>query len=143
MASWWIVFLLAVVLVALFVLGMSLRLLVKGRHPESEISQNRAMRAKGIKCAIQETLEQDRGKACPEDPCTGADCAACAEGGQPARPATEVETQPAAERTAGAEGRQQARPETEAEMQRAGRAAGTDPDRNRSRITTKSFPPRR
>lgn len=130
MASWWIVFLLAVVFVALFVLGMSLRLLVRGRHPESEISQNRAMRARGIKCAIQETLEQDRGESCPEDPCTGADCAACAEGGQSARQATEVETQPAAKRTPGAEGRQPAGLETEAKKETQP-AAGADHDRNR------------
>lgn len=138
MASWWIVFLLAVVFVALFVLGMSLRLLVRGRHPESEISQNRAMRARGIKCAIQETLEQDRGKACPEDPCTGADCAACAEGGQPALPATEVETQPAAKRTAerttAPEGRQPARLETEADAQPAAEhAAAAKTGRNHRR----------
>lgn len=68
------VILIAVGLVAFFVVGMSLTLIFKGHNIRSEISDNEHMRARGIKCAIQETRELDG--TC--DTVCGGDCSSCA-----------------------------------------------------------------
>ena len=57
MSNWIIVILCAVAAVALFVAGMSLTLMLKGHHIDSEISTNKQMQRRGIKCAVQETRE--------------------------------------------------------------------------------------
>ena len=66
MPTWLIIILLAILAVGLFVLAMSLTLIFKGHHIDSEISTNENMRKLGIKCAVQETREQMTGN-----------CAAC------------------------------------------------------------------
>ena len=91
MPAWSIVLLCSIAAVGLFVLGMSLTLIVKGRPLDSEISTNEEMRRRGIKCAVQETREADGSAACsdgvvhagraaaerePLAGCTG-NCAAC------------------------------------------------------------------
>ncbi len=89
MPAWLIVLLCSIAAVALFVLGMSLTLIVKGHPLDSEISTNEEMRRRGIKCAVQETREADGTAACaggasghaaaerePLAGCTG-NCAAC------------------------------------------------------------------
>lgn len=80
MANWMIVVLCAVGAVAFFVVGMSLTLMIKGHHIDSEISTNKEMQRRGIKCAVQETREADGTAAC-SDPsplagCTG-NCGGC------------------------------------------------------------------
>ena len=55
MPTWLIIILLAILAVGLFVLAMSLTLIFKGHHIDSEISTNENMRKLGIKCAVQET----------------------------------------------------------------------------------------
>ena len=57
MPTWLIVFLLAVLFVGLFVLGMSLTLMIKGRNIDSEIATNKNMQRLGIRCAVQESRE--------------------------------------------------------------------------------------
>ena len=57
MANWLIVVLVAIAAVAFFVVGLSLTLMIKGHHIESEISTNKNMQRLGIKCAVQETRE--------------------------------------------------------------------------------------
>ena len=57
MPTWLIIILLAILAVGLFVLAMSLTLIFKGHHIDSEISTNENMRKLGIKCAVQETRE--------------------------------------------------------------------------------------
>lgn len=81
MPAWIIVILCAIVAVGLFVVGMSLTLMIKGHHIDSEISTNKNMQRLGIKCAVQETREADGtadcspgGAALPG--CTG-NCGAC------------------------------------------------------------------
>lgn len=81
MPSWLIVILCAAGAVAFFVVGMSLTLMIKGHHIDSEISTNKDMQRLGIKCAVQETREADGqadcsavGAAIPG--CTG-NCGAC------------------------------------------------------------------
>ncbi len=84
MSTWFIVLLLSIAAVALFVVGMSLTLIFKGRNIDSEISTNKNMQRLGIKCAVQETREADGQADCsPDDDrngpsagCSG-NCSAC------------------------------------------------------------------
>lgn len=59
MPTWTTVVLCAIGAVGFFVAGMSLTLIFKGRHIDSEISTNKNMQRLGIKCAVQETREAD------------------------------------------------------------------------------------
>ena len=59
MAPWLIVLIGAACAVALLVVGLSLTLMIKGHHIDSEISTNKDMQRLGIKCAVQETREAD------------------------------------------------------------------------------------
>lgn len=65
MPTWLIVFLFALGAVALFVVGMSLTLMIKGHNIDSEISTNKNMQRLGIKCAVHETREADGAPAAP------------------------------------------------------------------------------
>lgn len=80
MPSWLIVILCSVGAVALFVAGMSLTLMIKGHHIDSEISTNKNMQRLGIKCAVHETREADGGAECSDSGgttgCSG-NCGAC------------------------------------------------------------------
>lgn len=76
MATWLIVFLCALVAVALFILGMSLTLMIKGHHIDSEISTNKNMQRLGIRCAVQESREDTGQVDCADVGCTG-NCSAC------------------------------------------------------------------
>lgn len=76
MANWLIVFLCALGAVALFVVGMSLTLMIKGHHIDSEISTNKNMQKLGIRCAVQETRADDGTANCHDVGCTG-NCSAC------------------------------------------------------------------
>ena len=72
MSNWIIVILCAVAAVALFVAGMSLTLMLKGHHIDSE------MQRRGIKCAVQETREAMQQADCSDTSglCSG-NCAGC------------------------------------------------------------------
>ena len=76
MPNWIIVILCAVGAVALFVAGMSLTLMLKGHHIDSEISTNKEMRRRGIKCAVQESREDSGQTDCADAGCSG-NCSAC------------------------------------------------------------------
>ena len=78
MSNWIIVILCAVAAVALFVAGMSLTLMLKGHHIDSEISTNTEMQRRGIKCAVQETREAMQQADCSDTSgfCSG-NCAGC------------------------------------------------------------------
>lgn len=78
MSDWIAVVIASVVFVALFVLGMSLTLIFKGHHIDSEIATNENMRRLGIKCVVEEAREQ-YGAPCDEGPCSG-NCGSCAGG---------------------------------------------------------------
>ena len=71
-----IVILVAVGAVAFFVLAMSMTLIFKGHHIDSEISTNKYMQRLGIKCAVQETREDMAAESCDDNPCSG-NCAGC------------------------------------------------------------------
>ena len=65
MPTWLIVFLFALGAVALFVVGMSLTLMIKGHHIDSEISTNKNMQRLGIRCAVQESREDSDKQTAP------------------------------------------------------------------------------
>ena len=71
----------AILAVGFFVLGLSLTLMIKGHHIDSEISTNKDMQRLGIRCAVQETREMDGSASCSESAsplqgCSG-NCGAC------------------------------------------------------------------
>ena len=70
------VILIAAGAVGFFVLAMSLTLIFKGHHIDSEISTNKDMQRLGIKCAVQETREDMAAENCDDNPCSG-NCAGC------------------------------------------------------------------
>ncbi|MBR5885053.1 MAG: hypothetical protein IKY93_00195 [Alistipes sp.] len=77
MPSWLVVILFAIGAVAFFGVALSITLIFKGHHIESEISTNPNMKKLGIKCAVQETREDMAADDCESDNiCTG-NCAGC------------------------------------------------------------------
>ena len=77
MPSWLVVMLFAIGAVAFFGVALSITLIFKGHHIESEISTNPNMKKLGIKCAVQETREDMAADDCDTDSvCTG-NCAGC------------------------------------------------------------------
>lgn len=80
MANWIIVVLCTVAAVAAFVVGMSLTLMIKGHHIDSEISTNKNMQRLGIKCAVQQTREEDGTAECSDTgslPGCSGNCSGC------------------------------------------------------------------
>ena len=77
MSNLLVVILFAIGAVAFFGVALSLTLIFKGHHIESEISTNPNMKKLGIKCAVQETREDMAADDCENDSiCTG-NCAGC------------------------------------------------------------------
>ena len=81
MADWLLIILISVSAIGFFVVGLSLTLIFKGHHIDSEISTNKDMQRMGIKCAVQETREMDGTASCSEGAsplqgCSG-NCGAC------------------------------------------------------------------
>ena len=77
MPNWLVVILFAIGAVAFFGIALSITLITKGHHIESEISTNPNMKKLGIKCAVQETREDIAAENCDTDSvCTG-NCAGC------------------------------------------------------------------
>ena len=77
MGTTFTVIIVTIAAVAFFVLAMSLTLIFKGHHIDSEISTNKDMQRLGIKCAVQETREDMAAENCDTDSvCTG-NCAGC------------------------------------------------------------------
>ncbi len=81
MADWLLIILISVAAIGFFVVGLSLTLIFKGHHIDSEISTNKDMQRMGIKCAVQETREMDGTASCSEGAsplqgCSG-NCGAC------------------------------------------------------------------
>ncbi len=57
-----ITFLIAIGAVALFVAGLSITLMVKGRNIEGDVGDNKAMKELGLRCTIEELGYE---KSCP------------------------------------------------------------------------------
>lgn len=56
----WITFFIAIVALALFVLGLSITLIRKGRNLQSDVGSNEHMKLRGVEC----TIEQMGGVSC-------------------------------------------------------------------------------
>ena len=80
MPAWLIVLLCAIAAVAFFVVGMSLTLMIKGHHIDSESCTNKEMQRRAIKCAVRATREADGSAQCSDSHaaagCSG-NCGAC------------------------------------------------------------------
>jgi hypothetical protein len=76
MADWLTVVAISIGAVAFLVVGMSLTLMIKGHHIDSEISTNKNMQKLGIKCAVQQTRDEDGTSNCHDVGCSG-NCAGC------------------------------------------------------------------
>ncbi len=78
MSNYLIVVLFSIGSVALFVVGMSLTLMIKGHNIDSEISTNKNMQDMGIRCAVQESRTDEQGVDCDNVGvgCHGS-CSAC------------------------------------------------------------------
>ena len=61
MAVWLVVLLFSIGAVLLFVVGMSLTLMIKGHHIDSEIATNKHMQARGITCAAHDARSEYAG----------------------------------------------------------------------------------
>lgn len=74
-----IVILISIIAVAFFVVGLSLTLIFKGRHIDSEIADNKNMQALDIKCAAQQMREEagTTGGGKSGDDCRSFGCAGC------------------------------------------------------------------
>ncbi|MFI3316024.1 MAG: hypothetical protein SNF93_00405 [Rikenellaceae bacterium] len=76
MSTFLFVFLFCVGAVAIFVLGLSITLMVKGHFVDSEIATNKNMQKLGIRCAVQESRTDEQGVSCNDVGCSG-NCAGC------------------------------------------------------------------
>lgn len=80
-----LIILISVGVVGFFVLGMSLTLIFKGHHIQSEIGENENMKARGIKCAAQQMRDEERAlrggvaaaDGCGPEPCPPTGCSGC------------------------------------------------------------------
>ena len=77
MPSWLVVILFAIGAVAFFGVALSITLIFKGHHIESEISTNPNMKKLGIKCAVQETREDMGLDDCNDNSICSGNCAGC------------------------------------------------------------------
>ncbi|MFI3261724.1 MAG: hypothetical protein R3Y26_02320 [Rikenellaceae bacterium] len=60
MSSTVFVFLAAIIMVAMMVLGLSITQIRKGRDLQSEVGENDEMKRRGLKCASQEMIEEEK-----------------------------------------------------------------------------------
>lgn len=76
-----LVILVSIAAVALFALGISLTLIFKGHNIDSEIGDNKNMRARGIKCAAEEMRQEEKalGLGCAATSCKTEVCGSCSE----------------------------------------------------------------
>lgn len=76
MANYLTIILITIGAVGFFVIAMSLTLMIKGHYIDGEISTNKNMQKLGIRCAVQETRDDDGTADCHDVGCTG-NCAGC------------------------------------------------------------------
>lgn len=59
MSTFWVVLIVAVIAVGFFTVGMSLTLIFKGHHIDSEIGDNQNMKDLGIECASRQMRAEE------------------------------------------------------------------------------------
>ncbi len=77
MANWLIVLLFSIAAVALFGLGMSITLMIKGHFIDSEIATNKNMQNLGITCAVHDAQSEAMEGECQESDSVSHNCATC------------------------------------------------------------------
>ncbi|MDD3108873.1 MAG: hypothetical protein PHV49_06685 [Alistipes sp.] len=80
MSSGLLIFLITLGVVAFFFLGMSLTLIFKGHHIESEIGENPHMKERGIRCTSQQIRDEERalrGEDGSTTTCEQGSCSSC------------------------------------------------------------------
>lgn len=73
----------AIVAVGFIMVALSLTLILKGRHMQTEVGENDEMKKRGLKCATQQIMEEEAaitGKSCEDSGCSFGSCATCEEG---------------------------------------------------------------
>ncbi len=82
MSSILVVILISIAILAFFVVALSLTQMIKGHPIQSEISTNPNMKARGIKCAMQQEREAQMEamgvESCDTNPSCNGECGACA-----------------------------------------------------------------
>ena len=81
MSSIVVVLLISIAILAFFVVALSLTQMIKGHPIQSEISTNPNMKARGIKCAMQQEREAQMEamgvESCDTNPNCNGECGAC------------------------------------------------------------------
>lgn len=81
MSSIVVVILISIAILAFFVVALSLTQMIKGHPIQSEISTNPNMKARGIKCAMQQEREAQMEamgvESCDTNPNCNGECGAC------------------------------------------------------------------
>lgn len=80
MSTTLITILIAIVVVALFVVGLSITLMRKGHNIESDVGSNRHMRAMGLECASAQIRREEAerlGHEVPADGLCNSSCDSC------------------------------------------------------------------
>lgn len=80
MSTTLITILIAIVVVALFVIGLSITLMRKGHNIESDVGSNRHMRAMGLECASAQIRREEAerlGHDVPADGLCNSSCDSC------------------------------------------------------------------
>lgn len=76
-----LVFFIAIIAVALFVLALSITLIYKGRPMQGDVGDNDDMKRMGLECTSRTALAEEaalRGEVCPEiTGCGGSLCSSC------------------------------------------------------------------
>lgn len=76
MSNFLFVFLMSLGAVAVFAVGLSITLMIKGHFVDSEIATNKNMQDLGIRCAVQMSRTDEQGVSCNDVGCSG-NCAGC------------------------------------------------------------------
>lgn len=77
-----LVIIIAIVMVALLVLGLSITLIRKGRYMQSEVGENDEMKKRGLKCASDEFRREEAeltGTECDTLTSCGGSCGTCSD----------------------------------------------------------------
>lgn len=77
-----LVIVIAIIAVAFLVIGLSITLIFKGRHMQTEVGENDEMRKRGLKCAKEQFNREEaelRGEDCDNNVSCGGSCGSCSE----------------------------------------------------------------
>ena len=85
MNGFWITIIITVAAVGFFVVALSLTLLFKGHNIRSEIGRNKHLRSRGLRCTVEEFIDQERelwgeqSGVTPPKECSSSECSGCSQ----------------------------------------------------------------